>query len=284
MVDGYLKVIIPSIIWGSMGVFSRWSGIDPITLSFLRCLVAVFTLLLYFHCRKERFPFLGGKNLVLAILGGLFTGAGMVLYFTSINLIYLCYTLFIYYLGPIFVVFLSPLFFQEKLEAKSLLLLFISLCGVALIVISSPETGPLPTEYQGYLLAFLGAICFTFAIIIAKSLKFVSGLTLTLYQMIVICISLLWFIDYSVSLTEKNVLNILTLGIIHSAFSYGLYYEGLKEIKVQHTGILLYLDPVVASIFGYIFFYELLAPGTLLGGLLIILAGVLAATGQRSPA
>lgn len=284
MGDGYVKVIAASITWGTIGVFARWSGGDPVTLSFFRSLVAAAVFLFIFCCRDTPFPIIKGKSLLLACVSGVCKAAGMLLYFTAINLTTLCYTLFIFYLAPIIVVILTPLFLGEKLQKKSLTAVVLAFCGALLMIFSSVEPAVPELNFKGIAFAFSGALCFSFTIMIAKMLKEVSGLTLAFYQMLVASIILIFVVDISLSLQGRVIIPVVMLGVFHTAFAYTIYYEGIKEIMVQHAGVLLYLDPVVASLLGFVVFREAVGTMGLLGGFLIAFAGIIVITGTGNSA
>ncbi|SDF66124.1 DMT family transporter [Sporolituus thermophilus] len=48
----------------------------------------------------------------------------------------------------------------------------------------------------------------------------------------------------------------LLMGLVHSALALGLYFTGLKSVKVQHASILSYIDPVSALLYALLIFGE----------------------------
>ncbi len=279
MNDGYIKIMAASIIWGTLGIFARWSCSDPLNLAFFRCFVAALFLFWLLYRRPGRLPVPGGKTLLLVCGSGLFNAAGNLCFFTALSLTTLSQTLFVYYLGPVFLVALAPLCLKEKLEIKSMLALFIALGGFLLILFSSPDL-PLTTEVKGLMFALAGAVCFAFIFIIAKAVPDLDGLTLAFYQMLVTAICLFPFVTLSPDITAGAVGCFVVLGVVHTAIAYSIYYQGLKQVKIQHAGILLYLDPVVGTVVGYLLFREALHSYGFLGGILIILAGIIVVTGR----
>lgn len=277
--DGYVKVMFSCFIWGTIGAFARWSGSDPLTISFLRCAIASLALYGYFYWNKHRILVPDRKSLLLVCLSGLFNAAGNIFFFSAIGMATLSHTLFVYYLGPVFIVILAPVYLKESLDIKSLLALFISLGGFLLILFSSQGVS-ITQELRGLLLAFAGAVCFSMMMVIAKAVKRVDALTFTFFQMMIASLALWPFFDIPREVNPKGILIIIILGLVHTAFAYSNYYGGLKKTKMQHAGILLYLDPVVASITGYLLFQEAIGLYGFIGGALIILAGTMVVTGQ----
>jgi drug/metabolite transporter (DMT)-like permease len=280
MNDGYVKVIMASIIWGTIGIFARWSGADPLLLSFSRSFLTVPALLLFLYCKREALPWLRARDFFPVIISGVFRAAGLYFYFVAISLTSLCYTLIIFYLAPVMIVLLGPLFIGERFEKNSLYALFIAVCGIVFVLISIFDDHVSAVQLNGIINAFLGAVCFTFTVTIAKGLKKVNGLALTFYQMLVAAVCLLPFLNirealvYILKIDAFKISSLLLLGIMHTALAYAIYHEGLKVVKIQHAGIFLYLDPVVASILGYLIFRETISLSGFLGAFLIIAAGI----------
>lgn len=280
MNDSYVKVILASIIWGTIGIFARWSGADPLLLSFSRSFLTVPALLFFLYCRCEGLPLIRAREFFPVIISGIFRAAGLYFYFVAISLTSLCYTLIIFYLAPVMIVLFGPLFIEERFEKNSLYALLIAVCGIGFIFVSIFDAHVSTMQFAGAINAFLGAVCFAFTITIAKGLKEVNGLALTFYQMFVAAVCLLPFINYRDTVEyvlEIDILkltSLLLLGVIHTALAYVIYHEGLKEVKIQHAGIFLYLDPVVASILGYLIFRETISLSGFLGAFLILAAGI----------
>ncbi len=280
MLDGYIKLMVSSIIWGTVGVFARWSDLSPLLFSFYRSFAAslVLALIFYYNGKNVKLPpgkkQKKGKVLVLLGLSGICKAMGMICFFSAINLTTLSQTLFIYYLGPAFLVLFSPLVLKEKPEQKSLIALGIALTGFVLIIVSEVQL-QLVGDYYGIILAFIGAVCFTALITIARALKELESLQLTFYQMAIAACIIFPFIAFQLTLDVKGLFVVLVVGIFHTALAYINYYEGLKKVKIQHAGVLLYLDPLAATILGGLVFQEVIAPGEALGGFLIITAGIM---------
>ena len=278
--DGYIKLMVSSIIWGTLGVFARWSDLSPILFAFYRSFIAVLVLLVIFNYSRKRIELPSRihmnrlKLFSLLILSGVCKAVGMLCFFTAINLTTLSQTLFIYYLGPVLLVLVSPLFLKEKSEPKSMMALGVALTGFILIIVSGAQI-EIIRNVHGITYAFLGAVCFTSQITIARVLKEMESQLLTFFQMLIAACVIFPFIGFNLAVNPKALFAVLVVGIFHTAFAYINYYEGLKEVKIQHAGILLYLDPLAATILGGLVFQEIITSGEAFGGMLIIAAGII---------
>ena len=75
--------------------------------------------------------------------------------------------------------------------------------------------------------------------------------------------------------TGVDLLMAALLGLVTTAFSFSLFMDGLHYIRVQHASIMGYLEPVSAPFYALLFLGQRPHLWTLVGGALIIAAGVL---------
>ena len=69
--------------------------------------------------------------------------------------------------------------------------------------------------------------------------------------------------------------------MLHTAVAYILYYKGLRTVKLQHAAAIVFLSPVAATVFGYLFFQERISLFTLAGGAVITFNGISAALSAK---
>jgi drug/metabolite transporter (DMT)-like permease len=65
------------------------------------------------------------------------------------------------------------------------------------------------------------------------------------------------------------------LGLVTTAFSFSLFMDGLHYIRVQHAGIIAYIEPVSAPLYALVFLSQVPSGWTVAGGALIVAAGIL---------
>jgi drug/metabolite transporter (DMT)-like permease len=76
-------------------------------------------------------------------------------------------------------------------------------------------------------------------------------------------------------LTTTDLLAGLILGLVCTALAYTMWTEGTGRIRVQHSSILGYLEPVTAPIYALVLLGQSVSGWTIAGGALIVIAGVL---------
>jgi drug/metabolite transporter (DMT)-like permease len=64
-------------------------------------------------------------------------------------------------------------------------------------------------------------------------------------------------------------------GLVYTALCFSLFTDGIRHVRVEHAGILGYLEPVTSPLWAFLLIGEAPPWTTLVGGALIIAAGVL---------
>jgi drug/metabolite transporter (DMT)-like permease len=85
--------------------------------------------------------------------------------------------------------------------------------------------------------------------------------------------------------TGHDLAWLLVLGLVHTALALAIFLGGLGRIPALHTGVLAYLEPASATFLGWLVLGEVLGVGTVLGGVLVVVGGllVLGAPGVDEP-
>ena len=67
----------------------------------------------------------------------------------------------------------------------------------------------------------------------------------------------------------------MVLGVVCTALAYLMWTHGMGMVKVQHSSILGYLEPVSAPIYALLLLGQGISVWTIGGGVLIVVAGLL---------
>jgi len=169
--------------------------------------------------------------------------------------------------GYVFSVLFSWIFLNEQVERKTALILLVSIVGVVLIL------KPL-TLFQSFaeVLALVSGIIFGFNLIVTrKTQQYHDSMTTIFYLFLIPSIVLFLPTIYSFDTPSLNqMFYIIFLGVLSGAVPNFLFTSSLKNLKTFEAGIPALLEPVTASIIGWIVFSEILDVFSILGGALII--------------
>lgn len=270
--SGYFKVLFAAFIWGTIGVFIRWSGLPPLELAFYRVLIAGMFLFLVLP-RGQRLLIFHSKHCLLIVLAGILFTLDNFLFFHSVQMTSLSNAALPYNMQPVFMALLAPLLLHEKMKARHVLSFLFAVVGLGVLLTPSLIKVSY-SDIAGIGFALTGAFLLAVIAIIARAIN-IQSITFVYYQMLIAALCLLPFVKIA-SITSINTLVvILIIAVVHTALGYILYYDGLQTINIQHVVALTFLIPVVASLTGYFLFQETITLYTVVGGLIIIVNGFL---------
>ena len=267
---GYSEVITAMLIWGSVGVFVRIADQPAATIVFVRVLTAFVVLALFALLRKQPVS-LGGHG-PLAVLSGVLIAGNWLFFFKAIQTTTIGNAVLTYYMAPILAILWARLFLKERLERR--IFQALPLAGAGIFLMTSEYDFSLSSnDFVGILFGLAGAFLYSLVVVMAKYMSGITPRNLVLVQMGVSSLFFLPFVIFNPpTLTLTSTSAMITMGVVHSALALSIYFSSLQKIKIQHSSILSYIDPVSALLYAYLIFNE--APGlyTLLGGVCILLA------------
>ncbi len=274
----YILIAGAAILWGSVGVFLRWvelPGKEHFVV-FIRSVMGAAFLAGLITARGKRDELYPGKHPLLLLGSGVLLALHWVLFLKALNNLPIGDAEFITYLAPVLVALLSPVILKEGLEGTTLLALGLALAGMALISLTGQEGGTGSTT-AGIVFALSAAVSYALLLFILKYLREdTPTLTVSFYQLAVNALVLSPFCafrDFSVS--ARGWASLAVLGMLHTGLAGVVYVYAVKRVKAQHVGIIAYLEPASAMLFGFLFLEEIVGWQDLLGGFLIVAAGAM---------
>ncbi|MED1600508.1 EamA family transporter [Alkalihalophilus marmarensis] len=275
-VGGLGLVILAAILWGisgGLGGFLMDKGWDPLVISFYRGAVGLVCILIWFLFQPTRW----NKPLLLwSVVAGIGVAGNFVFYFVSISEGSVAVAATLMYTAPIFVLLISFIFRLEQASLFKWLAIGCVMAGVVLLteVYSIGSEGITMLGLMTGLGAGLSYALFIFGFKYASRHGQPQGI-LTIAFLAFTIITLL-FIDHSEAASvfySPDLGWIILLGIFGAGVSFFLYVVGLKKTSPTSASIIAMVEPVTASLFGFMVLSELLTV-TQLGGMAIILVTV----------
>ena len=268
---GYLELILYSLFAGVVGVFVKLvKHLDVYSVIFFRAFIASVFIFLVIFFRKQ-IKELSITSPFKTLMIGIFQGLSIFLYFKSILTTSISNAVFLLYTAPIFSVILAKLFLKEKIEKETLIVIFITLLGVAFILdprkfaFSSKET-------LGNIMGLASGFFYSAMALTAKPLmKKVSRYNIVFWQYLVVSIIFVFFlkIDSGGAIIE-NWWQLLTIGILCTGIAFILFMGGVGKVKAQKIFIITALEPLAGTVFAIILLKEVPQPMTLVGAILIL--------------
>ena len=277
----YFLMGVLVILWGFEYIAAKnaLTAFSPITLVFLKYVVGmVFMLILKlavdrrFPLRKSDIPLL----VMCAVLGDILYFAGeygaMAYLPVSVITIVLAFV-------PAVSILLEFLIYKSRPSPLMIIGVFVCIVGVAL-VIGADFAELLSGKYIGYLLAFGAVICWNVYNFLTKKLSVkYRPLDLTFYQLlcaIIISAPYAIFNMPQLSSLETSVwTGVIYLGIVSGFIGFLIYVKAIAVIGPTPCALYSNFIPVIATLFGFWFLSETISPLQIVGGVIVVSAGVL---------
>ena len=274
-------IVIAACLWGVIGVFSselEADGFTSIQVTEVRCAVTAIGLLIVILIRdRSLFKFVP-KDLLMFIAASAFFMAYNILYFQEIAIgCPLSMVSILLYTAPFFVLVLSVLIFKEELTVQKVLALVIAFIGCALAV--GLVGGNDEINMTGLWMGIGSGVTYALYTIINKSLlKKYDPMTLTFYAFGISALCLLPFADvmgiFDIAVNvEGSIFWMLGLGVLITLIPYFLYGCGLRGLDAGYVSVLALIEPMVATVAGFLMYGQ--APTAMkLCGIILVIIGV----------
>ncbi|MBM4350109.1 MAG: DMT family transporter [Deltaproteobacteria bacterium] len=279
---GHLLLIIVVLTWGAnYGIVkSAFVDLPPVLFGAIRfTLCGILVLLLTWKWEKS--IAIQKKDLwKVAWVGSLGIGVYQILWLVGLDLTSASNSVLILSTTPIWGALYVHLVEKESVGRKQYLYMLFSLVGVMLVILKpsvslrfSPDT--LPGDLISLIAAFFAAVFFT-----AWSkplLKIYSPLRLMGYCMIIGSL-VLWLavplLAAPIVLNQVRAASWWALGyaiLLPGIVGHVFYYGGIERLGVTRSMVYLYLIPLWAILFNYLWMGEKVFPQQILGGMFILL-------------
>jgi len=278
---GYALVAVSYLIMGSIGALVDYASAPESFLLLARMVTAGVVLGVVFARRRPlaglRAPGLPSRLFLMAALD---TGA-LMLFFLAIRHTDVAVAMFLLFVAPVWVAVIAPRLLHVRTEPVVYFALVIALGGLSAILV--PALTGKAVNVTGLGLFFGTAAGLGYAVFqivmkdLTRRLNTISiVLTETILDTIIILPLALWqTVGAGYRLTGRDLLVGLVLGTVCTALAYTMWTEGVARVRVQHSSILGYLEPVSAPLYALLLLGERPGGWTLGGGALIIVAGAL---------
>lgn len=279
-----VSVILAGILWGSMGFWRRTMdvmGFSTFSVIFVRCgLAAVAFFLTILFTDRSRFR-VALKDFWIFIGTGIVSLLFFTLcYFQAMQMMSLSTAAILLYTSPVFVILISMPCFGEKITLKKTIAMVMALGGCILVSGIGSNTS---ISAAGLLFGLGSGLCYGLYSIFSRVAlnRGYSSITINVYTCALAAAGAVPFIlgsGHGAELilpfaTFPDFVFCLLASLVTCYFPYMLYTYGLSGLDNGKASIMASIEPVVATIFGFVLYDETLTiPGT--AGILLVLGAI----------
>ena len=262
--------------WGLIAVLVAAVDLGAEALAFLRLALAALTLgLVALLVRRAATLRPDGRLPGLVVLG-IVQGVHWLLFFEAVKLGSVALAMLTFYTAPLFLALLAPLVLPERLSRVALAALVPGSLGIALVAASGNDG----SRFGAWAVACGIGSAATYAVLVILSKRLLLAraepITVAFWDCLVgafVVAPALLAADRVAPRGAGEWGAVLLLGVALTGLSTLVYAGLLQHVTAQAAGILTFLEPVSAVLLAWALLGEHVEVRTLLGGVLVLLAG-----------
>lgn len=273
-----LLFALAMLIFGSIGLFVRTLPFTSSQIALARGLIGSAFLFASSFIFKKGLSFKRIRsNLKVLLPLGIMLGFNWILLFQSYRYTSIANATVSYYCAPVIVMLLTPVLFKEPLTRTNVICIFAAMAGMVCI---SGAGGALDRQNLiGIAYGFGGAVFYAAIVLTNKFLKDISDFESAFTQLFIAALALLPYVLLTDGIrlagaSAGAVLLLILVGVVHTGFSYLLYFASLPRLDSRTIATFSYIDPISAILLSSLFLAE---PMTLIqaAGAVLILGATL---------
>lgn len=263
----YLHIAV--MMFGVAGVIGQFVEVPSVMVALGRVICSSILLLIIALVKKDSLKLESGRDYVGIMLTGAVLAIHWTTFFQSIQVSSVAIGTITFSTFPLFLTFIEPVVFRERIRAKSILCAVVLLIGVAITI---PEFSLDNQVTIGIIWGMISSL--TYAIITLANRYFskkYEGRIVSFYEQGTAAIVLLPAIFLvPTRWSTQDVVGVVAIGCICTAFAYSLYVSAQKKVKAQTAGIISGMETVYGIVYALIFLGEMPTLRELIGGAIIL--------------
>ena len=278
---GYAEIGAASLILGTSAVTIQISTMPAGLLIVLRMALAGIALGILFLATGGIEEVRRSGYFRRMVLVGFVVALELAFYFASIRLANVTVGVSLEYMAPVWVALLAPWVLRTRRQGIDLVAVAIAVGGMALLVVPGLALGEDSVSIPGIICGLLAGLMFATAMMLIKSMGTdVRGSTFALFfclgSVVLLTPLAVWeALTAHYQLTSTDAWIVVISGLIYTALCFSLFTDGIRFVRVEHAGIIGYLEPVTSPLWAFLLIGERPPWTTYAGGALIVAAGIL---------
>ncbi len=258
------QMLLCAALWSIAGIFMKLIPWNGFAVAGLRSLIAGLTIACYIRLRGMRFIFTRRT-----VLSGVVTGSVYICFTVANKLTTAASAIVLQFTDPVFIVLLTALLYRKKPRRADVLVVLVTLFGIALFFFD--QLAP------GYLLG--NCVAILSGLFMAGMYLCVGGLgeeerfsTILLGQVFAFLVGVPAILTTHPACTAAAVGSVLILGVFQLGISYILFAKASLYCPPLACALLAALEPLLNPVWVLLFNGERPGPFALVGGIIVISA------------
>lgn len=267
--------ILSAVLMGTIGVFSKITGLSAEIITFFRLMLgAVFMLLFLAGTGKtaliRRWPSWP------VLLNGLFLAGFIIFYVQAMNYTSMANAIMLVYLAPLAASIVAHFFLNERLNLPGVMLILAALLGFCMIMEFRVDISTKSSEFLGLCFGLLALVAYAGFILVNRIIPAaIHVYTRTYYQLAAGAVVMIPFaLLAGDDIQLHHIPWLIGTGLLPGFLAILFAVIALSRLPAATFGTLAYFEPVAVIIFGWSLFQESLSPLQIAGCLVIIISGI----------
>ena len=278
---GYGMVAASYLLIGLSGTLVTWATAPASVLLVLRFAVAVLAIGAVFARRRRMAGLMDREHWPRLLLMGALDAGALLLFFVAIRETSVAIATIFLFIQPVWIALLAPRLLGSATERVAYVAIALALAGLAIILVPALSGDGVHASVLGLLAGLGSGFSYAGFALVAKGLsRHMESVSMVLAEctldgLFILPLALWQMLGTGYSLTGRDLLVALVLGLVCTALAYTLWMEGTHRVRVQHSAVLGFLTPVAAPIYALLLLGQTITVWTAAGGALILGAGIL---------
>lgn len=271
---GIALAILSALFMGTIGVFSRITGLPAETITFFRLLLGSGFLAVFLLTTRQAAT-LGRRPTWPVIVNGALLAGFIIFYVQAMNLTSMANAIMLVYLAPVAASIFAHCFMGERLNLAGWMLIGMAMLGFAAMMEFRLDFADGPNHAAGLGLAALAMLCYAGFMLMNRRIgPNVPVMTRAFYQLLTGALVMLpFFLHSRPEISAANALWLLATGLIPGFLAITFAVAALSRLPAATFGTLAYFEPLAVVFFGWTIFGENLSALQLAGCATIMTSG-----------
>jgi len=269
------------MLFSFSGIIAQYVEVPSILAAMGRVVCSSTLLFIIAKIKKNSLKLDSKKDYVAIVLTGIVLAVHWVTFFHSIQTSTVAIGAITFTTFPLFITFIEPFVFHERLKMKSIIRAVFVLIGV---IITVPEFSLDNQMTIGILWGMVSS--FTYAIATMANRYFskkYSSRVVCIYEQGTAAIVLLPSLFLVPAVWRvQDILGIIFVGCICTAFAYSFYITAQRRVKAQTAGIIAGMETVYGIFFAFALLGEIPTVRELIGGAVILGVSIITSLDKKA--